>query len=114
MKKLNSNSNSLNLKNQNSNSLTLQKLNSNSNSSITCERIQIQSNPAFYTKDSKRILLFAPSKSQMCMSASQSGPARGGLGGTSYLGPGLGGSGSRGPKQFRFPRIKFWYGTIKP
>ena len=45
-KKLNSNSNSLTLKNQNSNSnsLTLQKSNSNSNSnsSITCERIQIQ------------------------------------------------------------------------
>ena len=71
---LNSNSNSLTLKKLNSNSLTLKKLNSNSNSltlpksnsnsSIIRERIQIQSNPTFHTKDSKRILQFAPSKSQ--------------------------------------------------
>ena len=47
-KKLNSNSNLLTLKklNLNSNSLTLQKWNSNSSSSITRERIQIQSNPS--------------------------------------------------------------------
>ena len=58
------NSNLLTLKKLNSNSLTLQ--NSNSNSSITRERIQIQSNPTFHTKDSKRILQFARSKSQSC------------------------------------------------
>ena len=56
------NSNSVILKKLNSNSLTLQK--SNSNSSITCERIQIQSNPTFHTKTSKRILQFVPSKLQ--------------------------------------------------
>ena len=56
--------NSLTLKKLNSNSLTLQK--SNSNSSITRERIQIQiqSKPTFHSKNSKRILQFAPSKSQ--------------------------------------------------
>ena len=72
-KKVNSNSLTLKKLNSNSNSLTLQKSNSNSISSITRERIQIQiqSNPTFYTKDSKRILQFPPSKSQMCISASQ-------------------------------------------
>ena len=70
LKKLNSNSNSLTLKKINSNSqlLTLQKSNSNSdsNSSIARERIQIQiqSNPIFHTKDSKRILQFYQSKLQ--------------------------------------------------
>ena len=73
--------------------------------------------PPFYTKDSKRILLFAPSKSQSrchrCVLAHRSqGLQEGGSGGTSY--PGLGGPGSRGPEEFRFPRIKFWYGTITP
>ena len=54
----------------NSNLLTLQT--SNSNSSKTGERIQIQSNPTFHTKASKRILHFAPSKSQSQMSINAS------------------------------------------
>ena len=55
--------------------------------------------PTFYTKDSKRILQFAPSKSQsqMCISASQAGPAEGGSGGTRTRAQG-------GPEEFRFPR----------
>ena len=63
-KKLNSNSLNLKKLNSNSNSLTLQK--SNSNSSITRERIQfqIQPNPTFHRKHSKRILQFATKKSQ--------------------------------------------------
>ena len=124
LKKLNSNSNSLTLKklNSNSNSLTLQKSNSKSNSSITCERIQIQIqnlnsiHPPFYTKDSKRILLFAPSKSQSrcrrCVLAHRSqGLREGGSGGTPYPGPGLGGAGLKGPGRVQVSAcyVLVWY-----
>ena len=61
-------------------------------------QFKLNPTPTFYTQDSKRILQFAFSKSQMCTSASQSGPARGGSGGTSYPGPG------GGLEEFRFPR----------
>ena len=66
--------------------------------------------PTFYTKDSKRILQFAPSKSQSCsrrcvLVNRSRGLREGGSGGTSY--PGLGGAGLKGPGRVQISALSF-------
>ena len=73
--------------------------------------------PTFYTKDSKRILQFASSKSQSCshrcvLANHSQGLREGGSGGTSY--PGLGGGRAQGARKSSDFRVKFWYRTITP
>ena len=78
---------------------------SNSNS-----KFKFNPTPTFYTKDSKRILQFAPTKSQSrsrrCVLANRSqGLREGGSGGTSYPGPGLGGL--KGPGRVQVNALSF-------
>ena len=78
---------------------------SNSNS-----KFKFNPTSTFYTKDSKRILQFAPGKSQsqMCISESQSGPARGEFRGYIVPGPGpKGGAVLKGPGRVQVFALSF-------